>query len=154
MWCSHCVNETEKSFLGQDIISPQAQLCPTKKISTNRLFCFWQEKSKTVSPWKLITGAHIASRIDMSNSHREATQKSHPKVWDHQKEIYTEATKTKTSSFGEQWWKYGTWHRWEKNHHIAKFKQKQQCQKHNFRSEKPLSFLIESIWSNHLIRIA
>ena len=25
---------------------------------------------------------------------------------------------------------------------------------HNFRSEKPLSFLIESLWSNHLIRSA
>ena len=77
---------------------------PYKEISTNRLFCFWQEKSKTVSPWKLITGAHIASGIYISNSHREATLPSLPKVWDRQKETYTEATKTKTSSFGEQDW--------------------------------------------------
>ena len=47
-------------------------------------------------------GAHIASSIDILNSDREATQKAHPKVWDHQKETYTEATKTKTSSIGEQ----------------------------------------------------
>ena len=144
----------KKSYLGQDIISPQAQLCPTKKISTNRLFCFWQEKSKTVSPWKLITAAHIASGIDISNSHREATLPSLPKVWDHQKETYTEATKTKTSSFGEQWWKYGTWHRWEKVHRIATFNKSNNANIHNFRSEKPFSSLIESLWSNHLVRSA
>jgi len=39
-------------------------------------------------------GAQIASGIDITNSHREATQTSHPKVWDHEK-MYTEATKTK-----------------------------------------------------------
>ena len=45
------------------------------------------------------------------------------------------------------------WHRWEKKHHIAKFNKSNNA-KHSFRSEKPLSFLIESIWSNHLIRSA
>ena len=94
---------------------------PYKEISTNRLFCFWQEKSKTVSPWKLITGAHIASGIDISNSHREATLPSFSKVWDHSKRNLHRSNKNKNQFI---WWarlKYGTWHRWEKNDHIATF---------------------------------
>ena len=68
---------------------------PYKEISTNRLFCFWQEKSKTVSPWKLITGAHIAPGIDISNSHREATLPSFSKVWDHSKRNLHRSNKNK-----------------------------------------------------------
>ena len=86
-----------------------------KTLSVHKLNCALQRKSQLIGSFasdkkspklchreKLITGAHIASGIDISNSHREATLPSLPKVWDHQKETYTEATKTKTSSFGEQ----------------------------------------------------
>ena len=44
--------------------------------------------------------------------------------------------------------------RWEKNDHIATLNKSNNANIHNFRSEKPLSSLIESLWSNHLIRSA
>ena len=37
---------------------------------------------------------------------------------------------------------------------LQHFKQSNNANIHNFRSEKPLSSLIESLWSNHLIRSA
>ena len=85
-----------------------------KTLSVHKLNCALQRKSQLIGSFAsdkkspklchresssrvLILPQELTFRI-----HREATLPSLPKVWDHQKETYTEATKTKTSSFGEQ----------------------------------------------------
>ena len=57
------------------------------------------------------------------------------------KETYTEATKTKTSSFGEQWRKYGTLTSMGEKLSHCKFQIKSNNAKHSFRSEKTIIFL-------------
>ena len=86
-----------------------------KTLSVHKLNCALQRKSQLI-------GSFASDKKSPKLCHREsssrvlilpqeltfriltgkATLPSLPKVWDHQKETYTEATKTKTSSFGEQ----------------------------------------------------
>ena len=95
--------------------------CALQRKSQLIVFCFWQEKPKTVSPWMLIMGAHIASGIDITNSHWEATNVTSKSLGP-----YQEATKTQQVHLVSKWRKYGTLTSMGKIHHIAKFKTKQQ----------------------------
>ena len=86
-----------------------------KTLSVHKLNCALQRKSQLIGSFASdkkspkLCHRESSSRVlilpqelTFPNSHREATLPSLPKVWDRQKETYTEATKTKTSSFGEQ----------------------------------------------------
>ena len=139
-----------------------------KTLSVHKLNCALQRKSQLIGSFasdkrspKLChresssRGAHIASGIYISNSHREATLPSLPKVWDHSKRNLHRSNKKQKpvhlvskieirnmTSMGEKW-----------SH--CNIQQKQQCLTYTTSVQtKPFSSLIESLWSNHLISSA
>jgi len=86
-----------------------------KTLSVHKLNCALQRKYQLIGSFAsdekspkpchresssrvLILPQELTLRILTGKQHKN----SPPKVWDHQKETYTEATKTQTSSFGEQ----------------------------------------------------
>ena len=68
------------------------------------------------------------------------------------KETYKEATKTKQVHLVSNGWKMELDIKWEKWITLSHCAFKNNSWKHNFRLDKPSSSLIESTWSNHLIR--
>ena len=126
-----------------------------KTLSVHKLNCALQRKSQLI-------GSFASDKKSPKLCHRESssrvfilpqeftfrilTGKQHyhhfQKVWDHSKETYTEATKTKTSSFGEQ--------DWNTEHDIdgRKMITLQHSTKttkpniHNFSSDKTILFLV------------
>ena len=125
-----------------------------KTLSVHKLNCALQRKSQLICSFAsdkkspklchresssrvLILPQELTFRILTGKQHYHHFQK----FGTIKKKLTQKQQKTKTSSFGEQWWKYGTWHRWEKNDHIATFNKSNNAKHTQLQVRKTIIFL-------------